>query len=239
MDGKEHAGHRQRLMEKVLAGTCCEHEFLEMFLCYAIPRRNTNDLAHRLLSAFGSLPEVLSATPEQLYCVEGVGKTTATLLCCMGKFCHDYLSKFKGENALPETYERKSFLQYIHQRYRDMKTEVFDVYLLDGNGRIFLQRSFTSEKEGSVFADGEMFTALLSASKPSGVVIVHNHPFGYPKPSSADETATKTCLYICNLQNVLLCNHFIYSPHGVYDYYAGGRLAELTKNHCISRLTRE
>ncbi len=239
MDGKEHSGHRQRLMDKVLAGTCCEHEFLEMFLCFSIPRRNTNDLAHRLLSAFGSLPNVLAATPEQLMCVEGVGKNTAALLCCMGKFCEDYFQKFKGQNALPETYEREAFVRYVNEHYGVMKNEVFDVYLLDGNGRIFLHKSFTSNQGGSVYADGEALTALLAAAKPSGIVLVHNHPFGKPEPSAADDKATKACLYICSVQNVLLCNHFIYSPLGIYDYYSSGKLAPLTKNHSISRLTKE
>ncbi|MBQ8308386.1 MAG: hypothetical protein IJX96_00980 [Clostridia bacterium] len=239
MDGKDHVGHRQRLMDKVLAGTCCEHEFLEMFLCFSIPRRNTNDLAHRLLSTFGSLPNLLAASPEQIMSVEGIGKNTAALLCCMGKFCQDYFHKFKGENALPATYEREAFVRYINERYAPLESEVFDVYLLDGNGRIFRNERFESKQGGSVHADGEALTALLAAAKPSGVVLVHNHPYGSPKPSEADDQATKSCLYICGVQNVLLCNHFIYSPEGVYDYYGSGKLAPLTKNHSISRLTKE
>ncbi len=227
MSESEHKGHRQRLRQKVLTGLCCEHEYLEMLLCYAIPRRNTNDLAHRLLAAFGSLPAVLSAPVAQLQTVQGVGVEAAALLCCVGKCCKDYASTVTKTNGLPEIYERRSFTSFIPTRYEGLKTEVFDVYLMDGAGKIFRHERFDSKQIGAVYVNTEAFTALLVAAQPSGVVIVHNHPFGLPEPSEKDNQTTRLCGDICRLQNVLLCNHFIYAPKGVYDYYGSGKLMEL------------
>ena len=39
---------------------------LELVLFYAIPRQDTNPIAHRLLDTFGSLAAVFDATPEEL-----------------------------------------------------------------------------------------------------------------------------------------------------------------------------
>ena len=53
-----HEGHRERLRETYLeqgASALHEHQLLELLLTYAIPRRDTNPLAHSLLSAYGSL----------------------------------------------------------------------------------------------------------------------------------------------------------------------------------------
>ena len=50
----EHEGHRQRIREKLEAGTLLDHELLEILLFPSLPRRNTNDIAHRLLQTFGS-----------------------------------------------------------------------------------------------------------------------------------------------------------------------------------------
>ena len=61
-----HEGHRQRLIAKLEEGTLCDHEYLEMLLFNALPRKNTNDIAHRLLAEFGSLNKVFAAKPEQL-----------------------------------------------------------------------------------------------------------------------------------------------------------------------------
>ena len=50
-----HDGHRQRMYEKAEKGVLAEHEWLEVLLFNAIPRRNTNDIAHALIAQFGSV----------------------------------------------------------------------------------------------------------------------------------------------------------------------------------------
>ena len=68
-----HKGHRERLRQSYIENGpdgMHEHQLLELLLTYAIPRRDTNPIAHRLLdkSAFGSLWEVLSAGPKAPPC---------------------------------------------------------------------------------------------------------------------------------------------------------------------------
>ena len=225
----EHKGHRERLRGKVLLDACCEHEYLEMFLCYAIPRRNTNDIAHRLLSKFGSLPKVLSAPIEELQSVEGVGDSAAVLLKCMGKFCEDYTGLFQTANALPDAYERDKFLSFINQTYVHFDKEVLDVYLMDSNSKIFRRERFTSQRETKVWIEAEAFASLLVKARPSGVILVHNHPSGEPEPSALDDQTTRQCAEICDMQNVVFCNHFIYAGRGIYDYYGSGKLKKANR----------
>ena len=57
-DKNIHSGHRIRLRNKVRNGglrALEEHEIVELLLTYAIPRKNTNPLAHKLLDEFKSL----------------------------------------------------------------------------------------------------------------------------------------------------------------------------------------
>ena len=59
-----HEGHRERLRKSFLsAGAYAlhDHQLLELILTYAIPRKDTNPLAHQLLKAYGSLEKVLAA----------------------------------------------------------------------------------------------------------------------------------------------------------------------------------
>ena len=84
-----HKGHRERLRQSYIENGpdgMHEHQLLELLLTYAIPRRDTNPIAHRLLdkSAFGSLWEVLSAGPKELMAVEGIGESAAVLLSLVG-----------------------------------------------------------------------------------------------------------------------------------------------------------
>ena len=81
----EHAGHRRRIFARLAEGTLCEHEYLEALLFYAIPRRNTNDIAHRLLAKFKDINGVLNASQEELRKVEGIGEHAAALFALLGQ----------------------------------------------------------------------------------------------------------------------------------------------------------
>ena len=78
--GNLHANHRSRLRGRYarLGADGLEvHELLELFLFDAIPRVDTNPIAHRLLERFGSLWEVLNAPEHELSEVKGIGVRAA------------------------------------------------------------------------------------------------------------------------------------------------------------------
>ena len=58
---------------------------LELLLFYALPRRDTNVVAHKLLDTFGSLNGVLEADIAMLESVEGVGHSAALYLRLIGE----------------------------------------------------------------------------------------------------------------------------------------------------------
>ena len=78
-----HDGHRGKMRQRFLKSgleAFADHEALELLLYYAIPRRDTNPIAHALMDRYGSLPAVLSAPVEDLKKVEGIGENAAVLL---------------------------------------------------------------------------------------------------------------------------------------------------------------
>ena len=78
-----HDGHREKVRARFLAAgldAFADHEALELLLYYAIPRRDTNPIAHALMERYGSLSAVLEAPVEDLRKVEGVGESAAVLL---------------------------------------------------------------------------------------------------------------------------------------------------------------
>ena len=105
--GMDHAGHRKRLMQKLACGALLEHEVLEALLFNAVPRKNTNDLAHKLLAEFGSVTAVLGAPMSALTKVDGVGESVAAYLRCVGTFCERYYAEYK--ERFPDMYDEKDF----------------------------------------------------------------------------------------------------------------------------------
>lgn len=77
-----HGGHRSRFKRQFLSNPSAflDHQKLELLLFYAIPRRDTNPLAHGLINHFDSLKGVLKASPEELATVKGAGAHTVTFL---------------------------------------------------------------------------------------------------------------------------------------------------------------
>jgi len=76
-------GHRERLKAHFVAGdeeAYTEEKLLELLLTYAIPQKDVQPLARKLISTFGSLSDVLSADITALCKQEGIKEHSAVLL---------------------------------------------------------------------------------------------------------------------------------------------------------------
>lgn len=221
-----HGGHRKRLIEKLEAQSLCDHEYLEAFLFNAIPRQNTNDLAHRLLAEFGTLENVFNASIEKLVAVDGVGESLASYIRCAGVFIARFWNREDG--AYPSRFHYRQFLSFIKREYADLKEEVFDAYVLDEEGKIFGRKRCASGEGYLVEVQSRWLAGVICHYNPTGVILVHNHPNGDANPSDADNETTKYCNEICQQNGVLFCEHFIYSSQNIYSYDLNSILSEGT-----------
>lgn len=230
----DHSGHRKRLVEKLAKGALLEHEVLETLLCNAIPRKNTNDIAHRLLAEFGSVTAVLNAPLEKLKEVNGVGDSVAAYLRCVGTFCELYYAEYK--ERFPDTYDEKDFSAFVRREYSFLNTEILDCFLIDKAGRILQRKRFSNYSADYAELDPKDFSDLLATRGIAGIVLVHNHPLGGCSPSEADHNLTKQCQCLCSFHNLLLCDHVVCGQDGVFSYYHEGLLKGISKSCSIRQL---
>ena len=83
LEVKSKAGHRERLKAHFMAeddGAYADEVLLELLLTYAIPQKDVQPLAKKLLATFGSLSAVLSADIATLCKQEGIKEHSAVLL---------------------------------------------------------------------------------------------------------------------------------------------------------------
>ena len=233
----EHDGHRDRLREKIDKGGLQDHEYLELLLCVAIPRRNTNDIAHRLLAEFGSVAGIFSADYADLVRVKGVGNSVAGFIASLGKLINKHyprqVTPYRGK------FETERFISYLKALYDGEDCENMQVFLLDDSRNVVESKRFACGQSNSTEFDPTEFSRLLLDFKPAGIVLVHNHPSGSRSPSASDDETTHKCQILCSYHNVMLCDHFIYTRNGVYSYSSDNRLAEISKKYSVQNLIKE
>ena len=241
MDTKEnlHGGHRERMMQKFKqsADAMPEHEILEMILFYAIPRVDTNPIAHRLLRVFGSLSKVFSASAEELTAVDGVGERTACFLSLFGQVAK---RAFSAPDALSEI-KRFSFNKNkadLIEFFKGLTEEKFIILMLDKKYNFLSHTEFNDQHRDKVTAEIPEIALAFALHKPTFAIIAHNHPSGNFMPSKEDDLATAKINAICALHRVTLIDHIICSDRDAYSYHYAGALEEIKTNYDINKFFR-
>lgn len=224
-----HSGHRQRMMERFETGAehFQDHEILEVLLFNAIPRSNTNPLAHALINAFGSLAGVFRASVKELMLVNGVGKRTAEYIRCIA-LCYERISP--APQNQPLYFSPKKFNDFLEEEYRGKTKEVLEIFCLNKLGRLLFRKEFSVGKSDEVQAEPMAISELLTVQKPFTVVAAHNHPNGVRNPSEQDDIFTKQLYILCAMNNVRLGDHIIVGRDGIYSYHAVGKLDKIKKS---------
>ncbi|MBR5439252.1 MAG: hypothetical protein IKV61_03440 [Clostridia bacterium] len=221
-----HEGHRKRLREKFMAGkqSFKDHDLLELLLGYSIARKDTNELAHTLINRFSSLSGVLNADPELLSTVDGVGEKTACFLSLVGYVSRVSVEKKMDKKALLNIADAKEQIVGLFDGYDH---EVFYMIFLNTKNKVTGYSKIDSNKKDSVSLDFNELTKGLITSKPSAVIIAHNHFTNFPYPSKEDDEATKKIYTLLMLHNVSFYDHIIVGKKEVYSYFYDNKLQSI------------
>ena len=224
-----HEGHRERLISKLIEGNTIlsDHEVLEILLFYSIPRKNVNELAHRILDNFGSLKGCFSADYSALMTIEGVGHKTASFLVTLGEIFH---RMEEDKHQLPTIFSYDSCKQVLIDSFKPFTEEKFVAFYLNKSGEIILRKIFSSHSDNMVNIDMSELLKGTLVKKPHSVVICHNHLSGNSKPSYSDDKATEKIYISLKLNNITLNDHIIVAGDKTFSYRASDRLEKIIKS---------
>ena len=204
-----HSEHRRRVKNRFRNEGLDHFEelhALELLLFYALPRIDTNPIAHDLLNHFGNLRNVLEAPVEQLMGVNGMGEHAAILLSLVRGLSQKYMTS--GDSAAPlNTLEDCG--TYLINRFIGQRNEVVMLLCLDAKRAPLCCRIVS---EGSVNAaeisTRKVVEAALSVNATS-VILAHNHPSGIAVPSMPDIVATRRMGAALSAVDIVLEDHFV------------------------------
>jgi len=209
------SGHRERLRDRFRNGgsdALPDYELLELVLFRALPRRDTKPLAKSLIARFGSFAEVISANPERLKEIKGIGDNVITEL----KLIHAAALRLsKGEIMQKPALSSWSLLiDYCRASMAFNEKEQFRILFLDKKNVLIADEV---QQEGTVdhtpvYTREVVKRALELAA--SSIILVHNHPSGDPTPSQPDIVMTQKIIEAAEKLNIKIHDHIIIGKHG-------------------------
>lgn len=215
-------GHRERLRERALKSLDAvpDYELLELFLFRTFPRGDIKPVAKALLTRFGSLGAITTASVEDLRTVPGVGEQAALDLKLLG----EATLRIGRETIRKRTVigSWSALLAYVKVALANEPREQFRVLFLDRKNQLILDeiQNRGTVDHAPVYAREVMRRALeLSASS---VILVHNHPSGDPTPSGADITMTREVVDAGRALKISVHDHLVVGREGVASFKALG-----------------
>ncbi len=219
-----HDGHRARVRQRILREGLqhlAPHNVLEVLLFFALPRGDTNELAHRILDAYhGDLVAVTEAPIEDLLRIEGVGENTAFLLKMIPEIAAYYRqARIKDGLVLNDM---SSLKEYFVPIFYGKHNEELHLTCLDASLRPLYDALIA---EGSTTATPVNIKRIVETAishHAARVMLAHNHPSGNPKPSSRDVSSTGDIAAALRLVDIELVDHIIVAEEGVFSMRRAG-----------------
>ncbi|MEG1783149.1 MAG: DNA repair protein RadC, partial [Oscillospiraceae bacterium] len=180
---------------------------LELLLFFSVPRSDTNEIGHELLTRFGSLSGVFDAPVEELCKCNGVGLHSATLI----KLIPDLLSVYHTDKTKPTEIINSTNIagKFFLPRFLGKKNEEVHVMLLDDKRKIIKTEKLFEGTVNSTPITIKKVVALAVNTNATGVILAHNHPSGVALPSRSDIKVTEKLYKALELINIQLCDHII------------------------------
>ncbi len=209
-EGNVHEGHRSRVKERYLMeglDAFSDHEIIELLLFYCIPKRDTNELAHRMIREFGTLHDLVEADPRDIARRCNISLNTALLISLAAPLSRRYLKQKWGHRPVINSSAKAG--DYAVTLFAGRIYECFFVICLDSQNHVN-HAALVHEgtiNEAPVYPRIIVETALRH--KANSIILSHNHPGGSLRASNADIDVTRKICHAMKPIGIHVVDHII------------------------------
>jgi DNA repair protein RadC len=198
---------RERL-QKFGVEALSAQEILALILGRGIAGESVMVTAQRLLSQFGSLKGIASASVEELSQVKGIGIAKASQIKAAFELANR-LEGYSDAGSKPVVKTPDDVVGLVRGRLKGKKKEHFLALLLDTRNQLIKMAEISvGSLDSSLVHPREVFKEAISATAAS-VVFAHNHPSGDPTPSEDDIRLTKRLAEAGEIVGIDVLDHII------------------------------
>lgn len=217
--------HRKRLRARFMEGgaqAMPDYELLELVLFRSIPRQDVKPLARRLMDTFGDFNRVLSAAPDRLASVQGVGSAVIQDLKIVEAAAHRLARARVMQRQVISSWD--AVLDYCHTTMAHRETEQFRILFLDRKNVLIADEVQAHGTVDHVPVYPREVVKRALQLNASAIILVHNHPSGDPTPSEADISMTSQINSAVQALGLTLHDHLIIGKSQELSFRAAGYL---------------
>ncbi len=203
-------------------GSLTDAELMSVIIRTGVPGCNAIQLCERILQELGGLSFLITASPEHLRSIPGLGTVKTIQLQAVGE-----LSKriWNSRRDLSEPLvNSETVYRFFCEEMRFAMTEEVHLALLDVKCRLLRHVVLTKGTlRSSQISPREIFETAFRYNAAS-FILLHNHPSGDPTPSSDDNYLTSMLYQLSNTMQLPMLDHIIVGELRYYSYKDHDRL---------------
>lgn len=173
-------------------------------------------MAHSLLSHFGSLQKLAAASVEELCEVKGVG--LAKSLQLKAAFTLGGRARSHNASAKVKVEHPSHAYHYIREKIEGKGQEHFAAIFLDARGNVITDEIIAVGTVSEVLVHPREVFHPAIRHRASGMIVVHNHPSGELTPSEADISLTRDLIKTGDIIGIPIQDHLIVTAQGYYSF---------------------
>lgn len=197
-----------------------DYEVLELLLGYVNVRRDNKPLAKELIARFGGVRGALLAREEELRGVPGIGSGALEFVTLWREAWARFHEQPLRERALLNSPELVA--EMARARLGAKEREEFWMALVDTKNRLigWEQISQGTVDQAAIYPREILSVALRH--KACGMILVHNHPSGDPRPSAEDIALTRRIAGAAREVDMRVLDHLVVTAGGFFSFQAEG-----------------